>query len=195
MKIATLDNARFREACRMLAREVVDSGFRPDIIVGIRTGGEYVAREMLPAFPEARLALGRLQRPSTSHKSLLRPLLRRLPRRLLDIMRMAEARLLALRPSRPLPKVDLGDDIRALLPAKVLVVDDAVDSGVTLAAIAGALRAESGERMAESGGWREEGQVRSAVITVTTSRPAINPDYALYRHHTLIRFPWSMDMN
>lgn len=187
MQVATLDPTCFREACRRLAREVVDSGFRPEIIVGIRTGGEYVAREMLPSFPGAHLAIVELHRPSTPHKSILRPLLRRLPGRMLDLMRIVEARMLALRPRRPIPKVEIGADIRALLPARVLVVDDAVDSGVTLAAIIEGLRAESGDGRGES-------RVRSAVITVTTPRPAVSPDFALYRNHTLIRFPWSMDM-
>lgn len=183
MKVITLDQTKFTAECRRLADEVISSGFKPDLIVGIRTGGEYVAREVMQAFPDARLAIVELQRPSTRSKSLFRSLLRRLPRRVLDIMRMAEAQLLALKPKGCVPDIALpqglvGDGVR-----KILVVDDAVDSGVTLSVIVKAIRRE-----------HPAATVRTSVITVTTLRPLIRPDHSLYNNRTLIRFPWSMDM-
>ena len=39
-----------------------------------------------------------------------------------------------------------------------------------------------------------QAQVRSAVITVTTDNHSAEPDYALWRDHTLVRFPWSQRM-
>ena len=32
-----------------------------------------------------------------------------------------------------------------------------------------------------------------AVVTVTSVKPLIMPDYFLYNNRTLVRFPWSID--
>jgi hypoxanthine phosphoribosyltransferase len=64
----------------------------------------------------------------------------------------------------------------------MLIVDDAVDTGVTLAVVMEALvkRAPAAAT------------IRSAVVTLTTTKPVIAPDYVLIRQK-LCRFPWSMD--
>lgn len=102
---------------------------------------------------------------------------------MLDLLRMAEARLLALRPRPSCPRIEILSELRRQLPGQVLVVDDAVDSGITMQAVVEALRRA-----------RPDVEVRAAVITVTTGRPSVSPDYTLYNNHTLIRFPWSIDM-
>lgn len=182
MKVITLDGQNFTHACRDLAREVAASGFAPAIIIGIRTGGEYVAREFAPFFPASQLAIIELQRPATSAKSLFRSLLASLPLPVLDFMRMAESRVLSLLPRRSVPRINLPASLASALPGSLLVVDDAADSGVTLRAVTDALRRE-----------RPDADIRTAVLTVTTPLPAIRPDFALYRNRTLIRFPWSLD--
>jgi len=65
---------------------------------------------------------------------------------------------------------------------RVLVVDDAVDSGVTLATVLRLLRESS----------PPDTQFRSAVVTVTLAQPLAEPDFVLYRG-VLCRFPWSFD--
>lgn len=62
----------------------------------------------------------------------------------------------------------------------LVVVDDVVDSGTTLDLVLRAIRqrAKPGTR------------IRSAAIAVTTAKPLIRPDYALF-DRTLCRFPWS----
>ena len=55
MRVLTLDSAAFGRICRELAGLVVASGFEPQLIVGIRRGGEYVACEMRPCFSRAAL--------------------------------------------------------------------------------------------------------------------------------------------
>jgi hypoxanthine phosphoribosyltransferase len=65
---------------------------------------------------------------------------------------------------------------------RVLVVDDAVDSGLTLATVLRVLREISPSNT----------QFRSAVVTVTLEQPLAEPDYVLYRG-VLCRFPWSFD--
>jgi hypoxanthine phosphoribosyltransferase len=63
-----------------------------------------------------------------------------------------------------------------------LVIDDAVDSGATLATALQVLRdvCPPGTEM------------RSAAITQTLDRPMVRPDYVLHRG-TLCRFPGSFD--
>ncbi len=184
MKVVTLDPAGFTAACRRLAETVRADGYAPRLIVGIRNGGGYVAEEMAPLFPDSMLAFVELRRPSSARKGRgLGRLLSRLPRRVLDLLRMAEARLLALRPRPSCPRIEILSELRRQLPGQVLVVDDAVDSGITMQAVVEALRRA-----------RPDVEVRAAVITVTTGRPSVSPDYTLYNNHTLIRFPWSIDM-
>ena len=71
---------------------------------------------------------------------------------------------------------------RSLRRARILIADDAVDSGVTLATV---LRLV--DDVCPAGG-----EIRSAAITQTLENPTARPDYLLFRG-TLCRFPWSFD--
>ncbi|MDE6397006.1 MAG: phosphoribosyltransferase domain-containing protein [Muribaculaceae bacterium] len=173
MRVLTLNDTDFTEACRLLEERC--RPFDPDLVVGIATGGAVIAEQIFPAVRHLTVTA---RRPSSVGKGRLSPLMsvvRRLPVPVKNIMRMAESRILSFkRPVIPkLAPIDTGDAKR------ILVVDDAVDSGATLSGVLSAIRSE--------------GTVRSAVITITTSGPIIRPDYSLYNNNTLIRFPWSMD--
>jgi hypoxanthine phosphoribosyltransferase len=80
-------------------------------------------------------------------------------------------------------ELDILDDwLREVGPnPSIVVVDDAVDSGATLARVLDAVsqRAPGAE-------------IRSAVVTVTTPEPWVTPRYTLYSRQ-LCRFPWSLD--
>ena len=65
---------------------------------------------------------------------------------------------------------------------KILVIDDAIDSGDTLFAIATTLK-----------DMNPDARIDIAVMTETTRHPRIRANYTLYRNRTLIRFPWSND--
>jgi hypoxanthine phosphoribosyltransferase len=67
-------------------------------------------------------------------------------------------------------------------PPRILVADDAVDSGITLATVLRLLREIAPARS----------EVRSAAITQTLEHPTVQPDYVLF-HRVLCRFPWSFD--
>ncbi len=182
MRVLTLDKTAFAQSCRRLEREVASS-FMPDLVVGIATGGDYVAVRMFGWVPHVSLTL---QRPTTAGKKragLLFGLLRRLPRRVSDLLRIAEARVLALRTPH-VPRIELDPEFVSDLRAarRILVVDDAIDSGATMSAVLEAVRSVEGVR-----------EVRSAALTVTTPRPLVSPDFALWRDGVLVRFPWSND--
>ena len=103
---------------------------------------------------------------------------------------MAESVMLNLRrkikASSDAPGVEIPEGLAHILKEiespKILVIDDAIDSGDTLFAIAKTLRKTN-----------EKAIVRIAVMTETTSNPRIRADYSLYKNKTLIRFPWATD--
>lgn len=190
--LKTLHQPAFDMACAKLMR-LVAADFAPIMVVGIRTGGLTVARAMaratvLPVFPIT------CQRATTTAKSRLpwlRPLLAALPRPLLDLLRRLEHRLLIARRTRKPPAQSVDREEAAAIAAtlatcpaapRVLVADDAVDSGITLMTVVRLLR-----EICPPGT-----EIRSAAITQTFEHPAVRPDYVLYRG-LLCRFPWSFD--
>ena len=182
MKVITLDPKALSAACLRL--EEAARGFAPDLIVGIATGGEEVARRMFADLPHASVRCRRPGSERKDHNPRLFWLIRRLPRPFRDLMRIAEARLLAIRGTRAEERtVEVSPEAaRAIAHAsRILVVDDAADSGATLAAVLRALGTAKSTAV--------------AVLTVTTAAPAVRPDYTLYDNRTLLRFPWSKDFN
>jgi uncharacterized protein len=199
--LRTLRQPAFDTACAELMR-LVEEQYTPTLIVGIRTGGLIVAQSMVRAASSPLLVLVlplTCRRASTGVKSrvpVLRFLLAALPTPVVNLLRRLEHRLLiAPRGSRARPQqIDQIDHAEAeaiaawvadLSPgARILVADDAVDSGVTLATVLGLLR-----RLCPRGT-----EIRSAAITQTLENPKAKPDYVLFRN-TLCRFPWSFDAN
>lgn len=181
------DRSVFDRLCCELAERIGETVGLPDVIIGIRTGGEYVASAVASRFPRSEVGRVMSRRPSTGGKSRLGlgRLLRYLPVVLLDMLRIVEARLLA-RSGNPERHVDLDipDEIFKLMKnpdTKVVVVDDAVDSGYTMRAVVEALTPVVA------------GRIYTAAVTVTTDNPVFVPDVVLYDNNTLVRFPWSMD--
>lgn len=191
-RVITLDQARFEQACRDLGR-IATERFDPQLVVGIRTGGYVVAEAMRPALPEnAQILPIRKQRPSTKLKKEApwrKKLLQATPYAATDRVRLLEHRLLmanaTLKSGQPVktftPDPAEGDVIEAALAkmpdARVLVVDDSIDSGSTMAAVVGFL-----QRVAP------KADVRAAVVVVTHHTPLITPEFSLYRG-VLCRFP------
>jgi hypoxanthine phosphoribosyltransferase len=190
----TFGQAAFDAACARLS-SVVARDYAPTLLVGVRTGGLVVAETMarLATSPPPVLPLT-CRRPTTSFKSFipgLKPLLAALPEPLLNALRRAEHHLVSShrRPAQAAAQIDLaeaaaiGNWVRILQRgARALVVDDAIDSGVTLATVLRTLRAICPPAV----------ELRTAVITATMEDPVVTPDYALYRG-VLCRFPWSFD--
>lgn len=181
-RVTTLDRQAFAEVCNRLESIVIAAGFVPDAVLSIAKGGVYVGERLFQAVPHFDTSL---QRPSTRYKRpRLKALLRRLPRPALDALRKAEAMLLGVRKPRPIDIAQVIIPTEIATGKRILVVDDAVDSGATLDGVVRALRVVA-----------PEADVRSAVVTVTTKHPLIAPDFTIYNDLTLIRFPWSMDVN
>jgi len=157
------------------------------------TGGAVVVDRMRAALPrDVRTVEVSMARPGTEMKrrSASGRILSRLPYAVTDRLRVLEAAMLARRNGNGTQHRPVGlspDDAAALgritetPDARVLVVDDAVDSGRTLAAVAGQLRDRAGED-----------RVKTAVIVQTQPDVALAPDFRLF-DGVLCRFPWSND--
>lgn len=181
MRVLTLTPDIFRDHC--LSLQSAARPFNPDLIVTIARGGDFVGELM---FPEVTHISVRRQRPSTETKQdlgCLAKIIRKLPVCLRNAIRMAESACTSSAKHSGAP-LSLGDEDALIISkaSRILVVDDAVDSGATLAAVIDAINAIPGNRA-----------VASAAITVTKPNPLISPDYTLYNNRTLVRFPWSMD--
>ena len=195
MHVVTLNPADFEEHALRLAK-AVEEGPEPryDAIVAVRRGGSLVCDAFCRHFPRERYGARfdvTLQRPSTKKKGgKISKLLRQLPLPVLDAMRITESYILLLlkkikKPS-PAPDVEIPDGLATILTMRsrpdILIIDDAIDSGDTLAAIVETFRKTN-----------PEVSVSIAVITETTGNPRIRANHTLYRNRTLIRFPWSND--
>lgn len=169
-------------------------GFVPDAVVGIANGGALVV-DSLPAEHYVSRFTCMQQRPSTAIKERAgvgQRILKAMPYRLTNLFRVIEDRV-GQRSSptvpAPSPSLDASLDfvIRTIAEKgirRIAVLDDAVDSGATLACVSGALR----ERLPD------EVAVRTGVITRTRSRPQtiLEPDYFVFEN-TLCRFHWAAD--
>ena len=194
MKVITLSQGAVEWQARELARAIAsgnDAGY--DLMVGVRRGGEHVADAIWHHLPEGfcRCRVNvTLQRPSTRGKGArLAAILGNMPLWMLNSARRLESRWLNMKYARRRKNVPPRKLVveNGKLPElsgkpKILLVDDAIDSGMTIDNV----RRGHVEKYGSL-------DLKIAVITVTTAAPAIEPDYCKYHNRTLIRFPWSMD--
>ncbi len=189
-----LGQHEFEAACAQLMR-LVEQDYAPALIVGIRTGGMVVAECMarhsslpLPVLPVTS------RRASTDTKAripLFRATLSALPRPAVNLLRRVEHKFLIApraqqQRAQTIDQREVEEIARSLAGSgarpHLLVADDAVDSGVTLATVVNHLTAACPAGT----------EIRTAVITQTLEQPVMRPSYTLYRN-TLCRFPWSFD--
>ncbi len=178
-KIKTLNWNDFNAACNDLRSLVDKSGFHPDAVIAIPRGGCYLQNA---AWSDCRRLVMSLpgHKPATL-KKYAAFFLRRLPLAVRDRIRIWDARRLVGRANHmdstaiSLPEID--STIKT-----ILLLDDAVDSGATLSAISTCIKKS-----------HPDIDIKSAVITVTSSQPLCIPDFYLYNNSTLVRMPWSID--
>ena len=180
----------FADACRRLAELVAPQ--RPDLLVGIATGGAWVAEAMQPHLPDAALLTITLQRPGTTVKDALRlgSGLSRLPRPVSNVLRWLEVEYREVSLRRQVP-ADLEERAAQVAADGGLhtgqrfrrcgVVDDTLDSGRTLRLAAAAVALA-----------QPAASITTAVLASTWRRPPVQPDVCLF-DRTLLRLPWSLD--
>jgi len=88
-KVLTFDKLRFAAECRRLEAAVVASGFVPDVVLGIESGGRYVAELIFDGVEHCYVSL---RRPGTAAKQgALTKVLRRMPRFVNDALLLADS--------------------------------------------------------------------------------------------------------
>lgn len=188
--VRTLNQVQLRTAARELLNLVEDSGFQPDLIVSVANGGTRVVESIKDEIDNLGISTEAVlcQRPGTPAKKRLRLslLVKRLPLSVRSALRVAEHMVrLLLERAEENDKRDVTVIWSSLacqtLPARILVIDDAVDSGNTLVAVEAFLRARY-----------PSAEIRFGVLAQTRKKVFRDPDYSLYRS-VLIRFPWSSD--
>ena len=203
IRVRTVGRNAFDTECARLW-DMVRRRFPPHLVVGIRSGGWWVAEAMRAAATPAGVAFLPLtfRRPTTGtkeHSRLFRLALRHLPYLVLDALRRIEYYAVTLPRCRsvregghrltatadPAEMAAIRTAAGTLPPnARVLVVDDSLDSGATLWSVVTTLR---GELPADA-------VIQTAAFTVLGPSPIVRADFYLY-HRINCRFPWSYDFH
>lgn len=180
MRVVTLDKTQFDKVCKSL--EGLVQAYSPDLIVGIATGGVEVADRICREIPHCQVNCHRVSSEIKSNHDGIFKVIRRLPMCVRNLLRMAEALLLRKNSASVEPYIPVESLVKIEKSNRVLLVDDAIDSGHTMQQVLSTIKEVKGKR-----------DVKTAVITVTTKKPLVTPDYSIYNDLTLIRFPWAKD--
>lgn len=162
------------------------------LIIGIKEGGIPIA-ELVKSILEKKTSIQldfitiKSQRPSTKSKKkssivkyLLKNLFKVLPQFFLNQVRIYEHKFLMNNKNQD-REVNFPQNLNFIKYDKILVVDDAVDSGYTLKNVVEKLEKNN-----------SSAKIYSLAVVVTDKNAVKIPDYYLYSD-VLIRFPWSLD--
>lgn len=189
MDVITLSQKDFLEKCHDLSTSI---NYKPDLLIGISQGGVFVMNALKGSghftnttFMSAHLEVpGRLKK----QKSRISPILKVLPRQVVNSLRKLEISY----NQRTLKTLDISQltNLKVHLepqqdstfnPERILIVDDALDTGKTMFAVKHKVQQIF-----------NNADIKIAVLTWTINTAIIQPDFYLYKN-VLIRFPWSLD--
>lgn len=178
-KVIDVDLKELDQMSLSLGRKIKADGFIPDHILYVERAGLLIGN-LLAGYFKADLSDITCQRMGTSAKSGIKEILRGLPRWATHLLRRVEL-LSSMHKAGPERRVTWNKALD-LADKKILVVDDAVDTGYSLRAILQYLLAYGLSRR----------NIRIAVLTTTGKNPSIRPEYSLHKN-TICAFPWSYD--
>ena len=190
MKVLTISTQQLDILSKQLLTKVQED-LSPDMLMGVATGGVYVSRPMYEelllqkwqgAYHEVKL-----QRSSTQTKKRLslKSLFRLLPYPLLNLLRSIESKVSQTFQSKNTQDKHIDFDkscISSLVASKkLLLIDDAIDTGNTILAIKEAIYLINPHI-----------EIHIAVLTLTHKEPYSYPEYCLF-DRVLLRCPWAED--
>lgn len=190
MNVITFDNHKLAMSTLQLWSKAKDD-FSPDYVVAIERGGGVLADILLneEAVPPSKVIRIKSQRELTQTKDrFFSLLLQYFPNWLNLTLRKLEAYskecfTVFSKANQSRHVSLLGDiDLSVINGKKVLVIDDAIDSGDTIVSCIQFIEKHSAPS-----------ELKVASITVTFSNPRIFPDYSLFKR-TIVRFPWAPDV-
>ena len=173
MKVITLTDDEFSIACKKLYYECNNNA--PQVIVSIATGGDYVADEMR-RYSDASFVSIAKKRPSTKRKNsflggMFLNIISTLPYWLLNGIRNFEHQILTRKNTENIciDTIALTFDSKIFKDSRVLIVDDAIDTGLTMASVKHSLLTK----------YPEINNIIIAALVQTTKNPVI-PSYQRY---------------
>ncbi|AVJ16953.1 hypothetical protein CLM71_07320 [Serratia sp. MYb239] len=190
MKVITVLNSDFDNLCFQLA-DKINSGYSPDLIVGVATGGEFVAKKIAERLNVPTLIIKR-QRGATKYKTKFKisKLLPLLPEFINNKLRVFEVKYNEWVFNKKGRVVNSGKvifkegDAEQLKKSKnIILVDDSVDSGGTFVDCINFLNNHC----------KQETVIKTAALNVTFSDPVVKPDFCMYEE-ILLRCPWANDV-
>jgi len=178
-KVLDVDLDLLKKMSSNLAQKIESQGYIPDHIIYIERAGAIPGFEMALFF-NCSISSIRAKRSGTSFKSKIKFILRFLPRFVTHFLRRLEIgssihdanKTRAVSCSEPLPNKD----------KKILLVDDAVDTGHSIGAVLNYLTHK---------GLKKE-NIKIAVLTTTGPDPVVSADF-MHLDQVICAFPWSYD--
>ena len=163
------------------------------LVLGIKEGGVYLAENVFQVLRNSAnqvdLKFIKCQRPSTSvkkknefRKAFIQTIFKISPVIILDLLRNVEHYFLTKKSIEYNREIILDEIINFNLYDKIVIVDDAVDSGVTLQKVNDYVQSLVVNTT----------EVKSLAVVITSNNAIVTPDFYLYKD-VLIRFPWSLD--
>lgn len=185
MQVKTYNYPLLLADVERLATQIKVSGKYPTYIISVREGGAYLGDLLRQHFPEVPYEAVQLQRSlGVKKNNLSQWLIKKLPRKVCNWLRMLEMQLRDRKSvSASMQDIRIEDlKVTPVLGKRILLVDDAIDSGATILAVRKIIKQ-----------YCPEADINIAVFTVTSTHPACQADFCLYHNRTLCRFPWSID--
>ena len=189
MRVITLNKQAVFNASQIIVKQIRDSLWIPDLVIGIASGGVFIARNIMEIgnFNTEYYEIT-CRRISTNRKKrlVLNKYLHLIPKSINNNLRILEhyIRLITNNLFQNKSVIDVDENldiILALQKNRILIVDDAVDSGETMNIVRSFIIKNNATA-----------DIKTAAITQTWKKPLISADYCIY-HCILIRFPWSAD--
>ena len=187
MKVVTLDEKDILTRVNQLIQKI---DFEPDVVIGVLNGAYYLVQlfKEEERFSEVKFYNIKLQRQQESFKKkkIFNIILKLLPYWVLNKLRILESK----KDNKSLAKLDKKAlMLKSLqLPItshhkhkKVLIVDDAVDTGKTMYVLKNNLKKVF-----------SNSEIKVAVIAWTIETSIVQPDFYIFKN-ILVRFPWSKD--
>ncbi len=178
-QIIDVDLPLLRKLSDDLGKQIKNSGYSPDHILYVERAG-LLTGFILASFFGCPISGITSKRSGTSIKSGLKYILRLLPRSITHFLRRLEIKSSVHETNvKRYVSCDNG-----LPPAgkKILVVDDALDTGHSIAAVMDYLTSK---------GFARE-RIKVAVLTTTGDNPATRADFSFF-DQVVCAFPWSYD--
>lgn len=188
MDVITLTYSKAEQCTEKLINEI---DFHPDLVIGVLNGAKFLIEEFKKSekFTSSCFVEVKLQRESEKMKrnKIVSIILKILPYYLLNRLRIIESEKVKSK----IKKVDflelnskivILDNLPNIHVKKILIIDDALDSGKTIYLIKNELTKK----------YPNLTEIKSAVIAWTIDQSIVKPDYYVYKN-TLVRYPWSKD--